>query len=145
VNPDLRLEWGNWLETWLWDFFITVTCREPLPAHRSDSVLNSIGKQLCTRFQPEMLFLGAESHISRLTHFHGLYRATDGPWRENTPTWLMRTIATDVWSCLFETYGRSKVERIRGAKDVSTYVAKYCTKELGSYGLFGRPDWELGT
>jgi len=116
VTPDLRLEWGNWLQTYPWDYFITVTCREPLPVHRSDSVLNAIGKQLCSRFKPEMVFLGAESHISRLTHFHGLYKCTERVGADPEPSWLMRMRATEIWEILFETYGRSKVEKIRGPK-----------------------------
>jgi len=140
LSPE-RLAYAGWLETLPWNYFLTITMREPVPAHRAESVLNAIGKQLCATHKPECLFLGAEAHLSTAIHFHGLYRDTL-PNPEAMPAWWMKMQRAGIWETLFNTYGRSSVEAIRGPKDVSRYVAKYCTKELGSYGLYGRQDWE---
>ncbi len=129
----------TWLESQPWHYFLTITFREPLTAHRADSTLNAIGKQLCARHWPERVFLGAETHLSQAIHFHGLYREC-AP-RARFPDWLWCQMATDIWGTLFNTYGRSKVELVRGQGDVAKYVSKYCTKELGSYGIYGRQDW----
>jgi len=139
VDTDLRLAWASWLESQPWDYFLTITFREPLPGHRADSTLNAIGKQLCATYRPEMVFLGAETHLSQAMHFHGLYKERAPP--RPRPDWFWRLQAKALWQTLFETYGRSKVERVRGQGAVAKYVSKYCTKELGSYGIYGREDW----
>jgi len=142
VTPDLRLEWAKWLETKPWDYFLTVTLREPLPAHRGETTLNSIGRQLCRRHQPEMLFLGAERHLSLNMHFHGLLQLPAGPWR-SSPDLSLKIFARDIWATLFKTYGRSRVDRVRNTGDVAKYVSKYCVKDLDCYALFGRQDWDV--
>lgn len=139
MDSVLKLEWANWLTSLPWDFFLTITSREPIPAHRGESVLHAIGKQLCARFRPEMVFLGAEAHLSQAMHYHGLYRGTED--RSKFPDSYWRLYASDIFSVLFDTYGRSKVECVRGQGAVSAYVSKYCVKSTGTYQLFGRQDW----
>ena len=140
MNVDLKLEWADWLTSLPWDYFLTITFRAPVPGHRSDSVLNAIGKHLCARHKPEMVFLGAEAHLSQAIHFHGLYKSTTPATFQ--PEWWWKLCGSEVWRTLFETYGRSKVELVRDQSRVSAYVSKYCVKEIGSYGVYGRADWE---
>jgi len=140
LNDELRLEWAGWLESFSWDYFITVTFREPLPKHRAETVLRSCGKTLYKRLRPERLFLGAEPHISTYMHLHGLYKAAHG-----TDTWASMQHNTeapsDVWRPLFETFGRSKVERIRSPEDTAKYVSKYCVKACETYELYTADDF----
>lgn len=146
MTPDLRLNWAQWLETFRWDYFLTVTLRDPLPAYRGESTLNSIGRQLCKRHKPELLFVGAERHLSLNMHFHGLYLSTyagherDAEWQREM---YLKIESTEIWQTLFNTYGRSRVDVVRSAKDVSKYVSKYCVKELDCYAMFGRREWEV--
>ena len=142
MDADLKLEWASWLTSLPWDYFLTITFRAPVPAHRSDSVLNAIGKHLCAWHKPEMLFLGAEAHLSQAMHFHGLYRTTLPPGVPQRD-WLVDWGASDIWRTLFETYGRSSVEVVESQERVAVYVSKYCVKEIGSYGIYGRQDWKL--
>lgn len=139
VDAELKLSWADWLNSQPWHYFLTITCRDPLPTHRADSVLNAIGKTLCATHKPEMVFLGAEPHLSRLMHFHGLYRST--VTREQ-PEWWWKLCATDIWASLFSTFGRSSVDLIKCRAAVAEYVSKYCVKDLGSYAVFGRSDWQ---
>jgi len=128
MDTGLRHEWASWLSQYTWDYFITVTFREPLPRHRGASVLNSIVKSInrCGA-NPDLLFLGMEPHLSTFLHCHGLFkRRMDGYG-------LMP--AKKIWWKLFQVYGYSKVEVIRSQEDASRYVTKYCVKALADYVL----------
>lgn len=126
MQTELRHEWADWLARYTWDYFLTVTFREPLPRHRGASVLNSIAKTVRrTVGNMDMLFLGMEMHASRFLHCHGLYkRRMDG---------YGLTPASVLWRELFKTYGYSRVEVIRDPKDAASYVTKYCVKGLAEY------------
>lgn len=128
MDTGLRHEWASWLSQYTWDYFLTVTFREPLPRHRGASVLNAIVKTL-TRVgaNPNLLFLGMELHQSRFLHCHGLLQGRmDG-------FGLMP--ARKIWRELFKTYGYSRVEKIRDQEDAARYVTKYCVKALADYVL----------
>lgn len=114
-----------WLSGFEWDWFLTVTFREPLPRNRGDSVLNSIGKTLL-RHNPSLIFLGMEEHASTYLHCHGLFqsRLVDG-----------RVPSSTIWNDLFQTYGFSRVEPIRSQHKAARYVTKYCVKALASYTI----------
>jgi len=64
MDEELRGAWANWLAGMEWDYFLTVTFREPLPRHRGESVLHSLAMTLRKRFQPQAFFLGTEPHLS---------------------------------------------------------------------------------
>lgn len=127
MNTELSLEWGKWLSSKEWDYFLTITSREPVPAHRGESVLNAIGRTLETH-NPECVFLCGEKHLSLAMHFHGLYKSARGKL----------TYASAIWSHLFEVFGRSDVKPPRDKGAVAAYVSKYVVKgDMGLWGMYG--------
>jgi hypothetical protein len=126
VDSEIRDAWAAWLSgSFKWDYFGTVTFREPLPRHRGEAVLNSIGKTL-KRHGMGIGFLGMELHASRFLHCHFLYLSR--------PTMLEPKSA--IWRDLFDTYGYSRVEDIRDPHEAARYVTKYCVKALADYAFF---------
>jgi len=130
VDDDLRQAWGAWLGTRKWDHFITVTFREMCPAHRSESVMNSILKTIQATTRPHLVFLGTEKHLSHFIHVHGLIQSREPD--------MLAWERTALYTRLFDVFGRSKVEAIRGQAGVTKYVSKYCVKSLEGYMLGGR-------
>lgn len=128
--------WSDWLSTQDWDWFLTVTFREPLPAHRQEGAVNAVGALLRRSFMPERLFLGAEPHLSTSMHLHGLYKSSGNDL-------VKRFEPTAMWRALYKTFGRSRIESPRGALAVNTYVAKYCVKDQGYHQMWG-PEDKLG-
>jgi len=120
----LRKELAEWLESYKWDYFLTVTFREPRAPHLALNTLNSVQKVL-RRFGPKLLFLGTEQHVSSLLHVHGLI--ADG---------LIALPSQLVWKALFERFGRSKVDKVLDNGKVSRYVSKYVAKDLGEWGVW---------
>jgi len=136
VDEDLRLAWQDMLQTLPWDYFLTITFSEPLPVHRAETVMNSVYKTLRAAYSPWTVFLGAEPHVSRLMHLHGLYRSSVGRYSPGGRGAMVIESASDVWRPLFKTFGRSKVEIPRDAAHVSRYVSKYCVKNCEIYNLY---------
>jgi len=141
VKADLRLEWANFLSEQPWDFFLTVTFKDPLPLDRAEKVMHSVYKTLHRRCKPAMVFLGAEPHVSRLIHLHGLYKGCGGPQGRCAGLGRPHGIEdpSDVWLPLFEIFGRSKVEIPRGKDAITRYVSKYCVKWCEIYNLYTDP------
>jgi len=132
VDDDLRLAWSNYLQSQTWDYFVTVTFREPLPLYRAERVQDSIYGTL-KRFAPNRVFLGAEPHVSQLMHFHGLYKCG---------VELPAVRADEIFWRLFNVFGRSTVELIKSTADVADYCAKYCVKACEIYNLYTQPTVE---
>lgn len=126
----MRQEWGAWLATMEWDWFLTITFREPVPFHRQETVVHSAGNVLSRFFVLERLFICAEPHLSKNTHLHGLVKS-------GARSDIVRYQRSEIWETLHDTFGRSKVEIPRGQDAVSKYVAKYCVKGQGYYELWG--------
>jgi len=127
MDTGLRHEYAEWLGSLPWSYFITVTFRWPVHRQHAPGILNSVAKSL-KKWQPHMVFLGAEEHQSRYLHLHGLmcnrlYDHKPGP----VP------LAAVVWEDLFKTFGYSRVELIRDTGDAARYVTKYCVKALAEY------------
>lgn len=133
MDQGLRLEWASFLNAQEWDYFLTITFREPLPQYRAERVLDSVYGAL-KRFKPSMVFLAAEAHVSQLAHFHGLFKGS-------TPLPELR--ASELWQRLYDLFGRSKVEIPRSKSDVADYVSKYCVKRTEIYNLYTATAKEL--
>lgn len=146
---DAAKELGDWLSGLAeWDWFLTVTFREPLPKYREESVVHAVGEHI--RHTPyganRPLVLAAEPHRSGATHLHGLLdidpMALLAHWRVPSPglpssRHEKRTAWTDhLWESLFRTYGRSKVEWTGHHEAVSRYVSKYVTKGLSWWQIW---------
>jgi len=136
VDKELEKAWADWLTEQHWDYFLTITFREPVPKHRAMNTLYFCQRTLL-KFKPESLFLGAEAHLSTYMHIHGLYR--QGP--QPVGTWeLLRNKdlpkPNQIFKQLFEVYGRTKVEVPRSQEHVAKYVTKYCVKALADFSFF---------
>ena len=130
AEEELREAWGEWLLTMPWDYFLTVTFREPLPPHRQEGVLHSLEATVKRVFKPVGLFLGTEPHISRNVHIHGLVRSAALPAFQGVER-------QDMWRYLFDKFGRSQVLPVRGTgKGAAYYVTKYCTKGNSAYSIY---------
>jgi len=125
----VQQEYGAWLGTLEWDWFLTITFREPVPGHRQESVTHAVGNYLKKRWEPTLLFLCAEPHLSTTMHLHGLYKSS----RED---FVKPNEKLDVWSHLFDRFGRSQVAEPRGQGAVTKYVAKYCVKTQGYWEIW---------
>jgi len=123
-RKELREEMGEWLQSYKWDYFLTVTFREPRPPHLALNVLNQVRKVLKSA-SPPLLFLGTEQHASSLLHVHGLMMA-------GSPALSTRA----VWKLLFDRFGRSKVDGVLDKKKVAMYVTKYVVKDLAEWGVW---------
>jgi len=133
VDDDLRKAWAEYLGSLPWDYFLTVTFREPLPPHRGEAVLNSIERTLVSWQNPAMLFLGMELHVSRFLHLHGLY-LTQRRWPNLG--YMPEDSTVSIWKALFKVFGRTRVELIRSPAEAAMYVSKYCVKDLEAYRIW---------
>jgi len=127
----VRQQWGDWLATMEWTWFLTITFREAVAGYRQETAVHAAGNMLSRSHAVDRLFICAEPHMSKATHLHGLYKsASDRPD-------VLKFQKLDVWRLLFKTFGRSSVEPPRGKDAVSRYVAKYCVKGTGYYEMWG--------
>jgi len=125
---DLRTAYGEWLGSLPWDFFLTVTFREPCPMRRQETVTHAVGQTIKARYEPvERLALFAEPHLSQNLHLHGLVKMSD--FGEE----ILGHCRRDMQSYLSDKFGRSQAAFPRGRNAVANYVAKYCVKTNGYY------------
>ena len=129
----LREAYGDWLGALPWDFFLTVTFREPVPMRRQETVTHAVGKSIKAYYERiECLALFAEPHLSRNLHLHGLVKMAPLP----SPKLVLDHVRQSMGPWLSDKFGFSKVEVPRGHGAVSKYVAKYCVKADGYYEFF---------
>jgi len=127
---DLRPVYGAWLASFPWDYFLTVTLREPAPMRRQESITHAVGQTIKARYETvDMLALFAEPHISLNLHLHGLVRL--GASED-----IVERARRDMQSYLSDKFGRSQAAYPRGTGAVTAYVAKYCVKTDGYYELW---------
>ena len=127
---DLRAAYSDFLATLPWDFFLTVTFREPVPMRRQESVTHAVGRTIKARYETvDNLALFAEPHMSQNLHLHGLVHL--GAAEE-----VVGHARRDMQQYLTEKFGRSQAAFPRGAGAVTAYVAKYCVKADGYYEFF---------
>jgi len=121
---EVRNALAEWLPSLGFDYFLTVTFRDPVPAYRAYAALRTVRGVLCRGETPRHLFLATEPHVLGSIHVHGLYaRRSSGPGSEPDVLWRK------LWGSL----GRSRVARIRSTEDVVTYCTKYVLKGLTDY------------
>lgn len=122
---------AEWLETFKWTFFLTVTFRWWARPEQAQSHFEYVRRALA-RYHPERLFLGAELHKKGDLHLHGIYAEGDGAYTPGFGT----PRAIDIWSLLYKRFGRSKVEAVRNPAAVVSYCTKYVTKQLTDYNIW---------
>ena len=146
-------EYGNWLNQLSgehpWSFFITATC----PAGEKRTARSWRRSMERTMLQPYLDgifvvsrgFWGLERHKSGAFHAHGLIQVHDrfGCYLDGSgDAWEKQTesqIATDIWSVLFDRFGRSECIPFDPDKGASFYVSKYCFKDITGREL----DWDF--
>lgn len=121
--------WGEWLATYDWDWFGTVSFRLP----RRDPILSIRAfEKVLKPFPVARAFVGAERHRSGDVHLHCLLAFPDIA--------LPGPTGRDLWSAFFRRLGRSSFEVPRNIKSATEYCTKYCVKGLTDYKLLG-DDW----
>lgn len=133
---------SDWLQTYNWDYFLTVTTRYP----RKDSI--AFMRDIYRQFQetdnslwsnpdglhlPGRIFLACEPHfLQHRLHAHGLMAGLPGMY---PPKVFQKALDLR--------FGRSRVERCRNQSYVAGYCAKYVTKisDGDNYDFFGQ--WAL--
>ena len=129
-TTELRTAYSDFLASMPWDFFLTITFREPVPMRRQESVTHAVGQTIKARYETvDNLALFAEPHMSQNLHLHGLVKIVG---RED----LLNFCRQDMQRYLTEKFGRSQAAFPRGAGAVTAYVAKYCVKTDGYYEFF---------
>jgi len=125
-RKEVRDAFGDWLSTFPWDYFITVTFRFPRQPHTAISTVRQVARVI-RRSNTGRLFLGTELHINRTLHLHGLLEARGGPTRFSR--WQL-------WADLYERFGRSEVREVQSREAVSLYVSKYVVKGLTEWDMW---------
>jgi len=123
-KAEVRTALAEWLPSLSFDYFLTATFRDPVPAYRAYAALRTVRGVLCRGETPRHLFLATEPHVLGSIHVHGLY-ARRSSAAASEPEVL--------WSRLFRSLGRSRVARIRSTEDVVAYCTKYVLKGLTDY------------
>lgn len=131
-------ELSEWIQTYSWRYFITVTNRRP----RKDAIsfMRDINQTLTDRetelwsdpdgmHLPSRLFIACEPHrYQDNLHAHGLCNGLDSLY---SPRIMQKALQ--------KRFGRSDVSLIRTRNDVATYCSKYVTKwkDGDNYDYFG--------
>lgn len=142
-TPPTRLlhdTWTNWLNTFHWDHFATLTFAEP----RSEaSARRAFAKYIralhgLTCGGSVGYFCGYEHGTFGRLHLHALLR-TASPQTYLAHGGRARASAAlpdrQVWSAWFESFGRAQVSTYDPRRGATGYVSKYVTKRLAFYDL----------
>jgi len=125
-SKSVREALGEWLQTFNWDLFITITFTDPRPPHNALTTIRGI-RNVIRRYSSGLLFLGTELHINRTLHVHGILEAR--LWADK------HVLANVLWREFYGRYGRSSVSKVQSREAVADYVSKYVTKELTEWTL----------
>lgn len=112
------------LQSYQWDYFYTATFRRPCASARL--AINRIVTQT-DFFTADRLFVAAEPHYLGSYHCHGLVHWPDVYAPD--PNWLAHRFEAS--------RGWSRFENARSLEHVSSYCAKYLTKELADWDFKG--------
>jgi hypothetical protein len=137
----IRDQYSQWLQTYFWDYFVTVTFRSPRkePYYALQHVWHSLQNYNVAR-----AFLACEPFKSGGDiHVHGIVAGRSPGWRPEV------RLPWEIWQGLFNRFGRSKVELCNSLAAVSNYCTNYILKDQSSsmdyYELFGdKFAWQQG-
>ncbi len=121
-NETHKQAWEGFLNQWRWDFFLTITFREPRQPHHAIGTLGEVSKLIKARTAGNH-FLGTELHVNRTLHVHGLLQS---PYGADDPA--AGGVTDRLFGDFFRRFGRSQVRRVRSNEAVSNYCCKYVTK-----------------
>ena len=132
--------WTNWLSTFHWDHFATLTFAQPRTEARARRAFAAFVRtvRLQTFGGSVGYFCGYECGTFGRLHLHALMR-TNVPQTElaiNANSHPSKAVPNKVlWACWFERFGRAKVETYDPKRGAAGYVSKYVTKRLSFYDL----------
>lgn len=132
--------WTDWLSTFHWDHFATLTFAEPRSEHSARRAFNSYVRSL-TRLTvggSVGYFCGYEHGTFGRLHLHALLR-THTPQPDLGPAGMphpQRSLPSRlVWSTWFDRFGRATVAPYDKKRGAAGYVSKYVTKRLAFYDI----------
>lgn len=124
--PSLQPAWGEWLKTWEWESWGTLTFRDDGYSH--EAATRSFGRfvaWLQREGNPNVSwFVGHEIGSLGRLHLHCLLGSL-------APITSRRAL----WRWWFERYGRCELRGYDPEQGAAVYVSKYVTKELAHYDL----------
>lgn len=141
--------WTDWLSTFHWDHFATLTFRDPRSEH---SARRAFGKYVRTLRQLTHggsvgYFCGYEYGTFGRLHLHALMRtASPQPslGRGGVPHPSKALPSGLVWRAWFDTFGRASVAPYDRKRGAAGYVSKYVTKRMAFYDIDNmQPDRDI--
>ena len=140
TRGDLHQTWTDWLSTFHWDHFATLTFAEPRSEASAKRAFAKYVRCLCglTYGGSVGYFCGYEYGTFGRLHLHALMR-TSTPQPElgpgGVPCASKALPCGLVWRAWFDSFGRAKVETYDRRRGAAGYVSKYVTKRLAYYDL----------
>ncbi len=140
AQDSIRLAWTDWLSSFHWDHFATLTFADPRSeASARKAFLRFVGQlRGLTHGGSVGYFCGYEYGTFGRLHLHSLMR-TSTPQPDlgvgGVPHPSAALPCELVWKTWFETYGRATVARYDPRRGAAGYVAKYVTKRLAYYDI----------
>lgn len=140
AQDQVHQAWTDWLSTFHWDHFATLTFREPRsePSARRAFAryVNTLHK--FTHGGSVGYFCGYEHGTFGRLHLHALMR-TSTPQPDLGAGGLPRSSkalpSELVWRAWFDTFGRATVSPYDRRRGAAGYVSKYVTKRLAFYDI----------
>lgn len=136
----LHAAWTDWLSTFQWHYFATLTFAQPRTEASAARAFASYVRSLRQRQDGGDIgyFCGYEYGGAGRLHLHALLRAGTGQTefdtggRPHTPGSLPPEILWEVW---FKRFGRAQVAAYDPRRGAAGYVSKYVTKRLAYYDI----------
>jgi len=127
VHTELARAWGDWLSTFEWDWWCTLTFREPYSARASTRAFQRWAACLPTSDSSASgvrYFMAHEiGRLGRL-HLHALLGDVHpGTLRKNA------------WRIWFDRHGRAQILPYESELGAGHYISKYVTKDLAHYEI----------
>ena len=132
--------WTDWLSSFHWDHFATLTFAEPRSEHSARrafaNYIRALDRQTCGGSVG--YFCGYEYGSLGRLHLHALMRTSTPQTRLGSGGRARASAALpnkEVWQTWFERFGRATVSSYDRKRGAAGYVTKYVTKRLAYYDL----------
>lgn len=136
----VHLAWTDWLSTFHWDHFATLTFREPRSEASARRAFEGYVRSVrsLTHGGSVGYFVGYEYGTFGRLHLHALMR-TSSPQPDLFTSRCSRASealpSETLWKVWWERYGRATVSDYDPKRGAAGYVSKYVTKALAYYDL----------
>ncbi len=142
VDETARLHdtWTDWLSTFHWDHFATLTFADPRSEHSARKAFCAYVRSLRGQTNGGSVgyFCGYEYGTFGRLHLHALIR-THTPQtrlaRRGVPRASTALPNETVWRTWYDRFGRASVSRYDRKRGAAGYVTKYVTKRLAYYDI----------